>query len=104
MSKFIQTRDVVLCDDHMNEKLDDCLHCRITDLEAERDSHAIANVNANCTIAELKLLIVRAYTNGYGRGHNDTVESVYTDVFPCDQDTYFAEEVSEWIKEQEAIK
>ena len=54
MSKFIQSRDVVLCDDHINEKLDGCLHCRIAELEAERDSHAIANVNANCTIAELK--------------------------------------------------
>jgi hypothetical protein len=27
---------------------------RITELEAERDSHAIANVNANCTITELE--------------------------------------------------
>ena len=34
MSKFIQTRDVVLCDDHIDETLDDCLHCRIAELEA----------------------------------------------------------------------
>ena len=57
-----------------------------------------------CIIEQLEALIVRAYTNGYGRGHNDTVESCYTDVYPCDQDTYFAEEVDEWIKEQEATK
>jgi hypothetical protein len=32
-----------------------CKTCkRITELEAERDSHAIANVNANCTITELE--------------------------------------------------
>lgn len=40
MSKFIQTRDVVLCDDHIDETLDDCLHCRISELEAQlKDRH-----------------------------------------------------------------
>ena len=45
-------------------------------------------------------ILVRAYTHGYGRGHDDTVEGSYTDVLPVDMDTYFAEEVEEWLSEQ----
>ena len=59
---------------------------RANDLTAERD-------------AALKLL-VRAYTQGYMRGHNDTVEGGYVDVLPCDEDSYFAEDVAEWKQEQ----
>ena len=52
-------------------------------------------------IKALKVLIVRAYTHGYMRGHNDTVESCFTDIVHTDEDTYFAEEVAEWIMEQQ---
>ena len=35
----------------------DCPECRIAELEEERDAYAVANINANCTIAELKAQI-----------------------------------------------
>jgi len=33
-----------------------------------------------------KVLIVAAYASGYERGHNDTVESCYTDADDCAED------------------
>ncbi len=49
---------------------------------------------------QVAVLLIRAYTDGYGRGHNDTVEGDYVDILPCDRDTYFAEEMTDWISEQ----
>ena len=35
MTDYIQTRDIVMCEDHMDEKLTDyCLYCRMAKLEA----------------------------------------------------------------------
>ena len=42
---------------------------------------------------EAEKLSVRLYSQGYGRGHDDTVEGVYIDVLPCDEETYFQDEV-----------
>ena len=42
---------------------------------------------------EAEKLSVRLYSQGYGRGHDDTVEGVYIDVLPCDEETYFRDEV-----------
>lgn len=41
------------------------------------------------TTKELLALVAHLFATGYGSGHHDTVEGNYTDVFPCDLDTYF---------------
>lgn len=48
----------------------------------------------------LTKLMTRLYASAYHDGHNDTVESRYTDVLPCDADTYHEDVVSEWMDEQ----
>ena len=45
-------------------------------------------------------MLVRLYTAGYKSGHNDMVEGIYMDVYPENESTYLAEEVREWLKEQ----
>ena len=40
-------------------------------------------------------LLVYMYNMGYGQGHNDTVESCYTDVFPVDAHTYHSDIVND---------
>ena len=69
MSKFIQSRDVVLCDDHIDETLDDCLHCRIAELEAftmaEGELLAVsADESATKRIEELELAHDKAVADG----------------------------------------
>jgi len=51
-------------------------------------------------IATLKKVSVRLYNQGYHAGHNDTVESCYTDILPVDMDTYHADVVAEILKEK----
>ncbi len=47
------------------------------------------------TKEELNNLYVHAYT----RGHNDTVEGQYVDILMDDYDTYFNDEIEEWLGE-----
>ena len=41
----------------------------------------------------------RLYNSGYHAGHEDTVESCYTDIYPVDMDTYHANIVKEIVNE-----
>ena len=49
------------------------------------------------TYAELEAIQCHIYNSGYHAGHEDTVESCYTDIFTCDMDTYHQEVVSELV-------
>lgn len=42
-------------------------------------------------------LVTRAFNNGYGQGHDDTVEGCFTCVEPVDTDTYHSDITSEII-------
>lgn len=44
-------------------------------------------------------LLTALYNAGYSNGHNDTVESCYTDVLPVDADTYHDDMVDEWLQD-----
>jgi len=48
--------------------------------------------------------VIRLYNTGYHAGHEDTVESAYTDIQPCDMDTYHKEEVKEIIDDMNHSK
>lgn len=50
---------------------------------------------------ELKKLMIHIYNSGYHAGHHDTVEGGYSNIFPCDMETYHEEVVSELIEELE---
>lgn len=43
--------------------------------------------------------LVRLYNQGYHAGHEDTVEGVYTDVFPRDMDTFHEDRVAEILRD-----
>lgn len=49
-----------------------------------------------------KLQLIRAYTDGYGAGHEATVEGGYVHIYQCDRDEYFAEHMEDWIKDNAA--
>jgi hypothetical protein len=55
------------------------------------------------TDGEVLKVVTRMYTRGYRSGHHDTVEGQYTDVFHCDQDTYFADEAAEILRDDEPL-
>lgn len=42
-------------------------------------------------------LLTHIYNTGYNNGHNDTVESCYTDVLPIDMETYQGAIVAELV-------
>ena len=44
---------------------------------------------------------VKLYTQGYMRGHDDTVDGCFTPILPVDEDTYFKEDVEQALKEVE---
>ena len=48
-------------------------------------------------VAALKASQVYLYNQGYGAGHNDTVEACYTDIHRDDVDTWHAEVVAELL-------
>ena len=50
-------------------------------------------------INPLMPLLTLVYNAGYNNGHNDTVESCYTDVFPGDAETYHEDVVFELVAE-----
>jgi len=50
------------------------------------------NINVICT---------EIYNHGYNRGHNDTVESAYTNVYPEDIKTYHSEIIQELLKDMD---
>ena len=50
-------------------------------------------------VDKLRKLSCILYTQGYGRGHNDTVEGDYVHIYPQDEDDYFSEEVEQIIEE-----
>lgn len=52
-------------------------------------------VRPNMSIA----LMVEIYNQGYGSGHNDTVESCYTDIHRDDMTTWHQEEVEELLSD-----
>ena len=68
---------------------------RTTGMAALRTPQALRAENAALRqrVGEAEKLSVRLYSQGYGRGHDDTVEGVYIDVLPCDEETYFQDEV-----------
>lgn len=47
--------------------------------------------------ADLRTAVAHAYTQGYRRGHHETVEATYADVHWTDEDTYFADDANEII-------
>lgn len=55
--------------------------------------------DVDAKIAELQSQMVRIYNLGYHAGHEATVEGGYTHIYPCDMDTYHAEEVQELLEE-----
>lgn len=53
---------------------------------------------------KLQAQIIRIYNSGYHAGHEDTVEGMYTDIYPCDMDTYHTEEVQELLEDLKGEK
>ena len=49
-------------------------------------------------VERLQGLTVWMYNQGYGAGHNDTVEGCYTDVLPVDKFTYHDDVVSDLLE------
>ena len=53
-------------------------------------------------VERLRGFLVPLFTSGYRKGHHDTVEGGYTDVYQCDSATYFADDVADWIASETA--
>ena len=56
-----------------------------------------ADVDASIKISLADLC--HMYAAAYHAGHHDTVEGNYTDVYPCDMDTYHEETVADFLEE-----
>lgn len=73
-------------------------------LQLEKLGDAIAHKGSESTGTPCYIKISMAdlchmYAAAYHAGHHDTVEGNYTDVYPCDMDTYHEETVTEFLEE-----
>jgi hypothetical protein len=51
-----------------------------------------------------KTLFIAAYCQGYEQGHNDTVESAYTDAESCALDFIHESDFPEWLSENAPVE
>ena len=73
--------------------------CHIVELKSAYKHAVEDNVDLARQLDAVKSMHVRIYNSGYMAGHNDTVEAIFTDIYPCDMDTYHEEEVAELVVE-----
>ena len=70
-----------------------------------RDNNTHINkkeMGGNCpddSVVISKELLITLYNNAYNAGHEDTVESQYTFILPCDIAEYHSDIVDEWLDE-----
>lgn len=68
-------------------------------LDDENTANVSESTETPCSIKISMANLCYMYASAYHAGHHDTVEGRYTDVYPCDMDTYHEETVTEFLEE-----
>jgi hypothetical protein len=71
-------------------------------LEAELIVAKAKTAELQAQLKAKQALDCRLYNSGYHAGHHDTVEGMYTDIYPVDMDSYHDDLVAEIVADEEA--